>query len=276
MELILATLNGIRRRLIDVYPRVSAMRGKARKIAEAAAFAFVFVWIAVAALSGRSGSSGAGFIDLLFSARILRAAVLSFAALAFFGVVFLGLLRAVFSREVKIGWKGILVALVGVIAAQALAMNHLRHNPVEAKDYAFFDMAHSNPGSSKITVDNFVKAEGSWRSDAKIDLPWQTTSLECFKDRGLCVDATVRINAQKELSIVTTYWEIEEWSAAEVRLKEDVSAMCTADRLRVDRRSEVVTMTRLPKSPAPDGCQGMSAEPITMFLDYGVGFGDKS
>jgi len=201
-----------------------------------------------------------------------------FAVIAFLliGALSVALLRVILSRGVGLDTKGVLLALVAVIGFQAWALIHMKANPVLSKEYRFFDMAHSDPSGSKVSIDNFIKVEGSWKSNAKLNMPWQTTSLECFRDRKLCVDATVHIRADKKLMIVTTYWEIEDWNTSEIRLKEDSSAVCTTDRLRIDRRSEVVTMTRIPKSPLPDACQGMSTDSITMFLDVGVKFSEKN
>ncbi len=120
----------------------------------------------------------------------------------------------------------------------------------------------------------YITAEGSWVSDTKLASSVQTTRLDCWRDKGYCIDSTAQINGDF-LRVDNTYCQIKSWTPDEITFEDNDTALCTAYSLHVDRKNKTVTSVRSTKSPKPKGCEGIQEEPIFLHLADGPVVGRK-
>ena len=93
----------------------------------------------------------------------------------------------------------------------------------------------------------------------------QVTRLDCWRQWNQCIEATAQI-LDGQLLVSTEYWEIKNWQPDEITFDSNDRSICVVESLRVDRRSEVVTATSVPKQPQPDSCRGYEKGPIVYHM----------
>lgn len=130
------------------------------------------------------------------------------------------------------------------------------------KSFFYFDISENG------YIDDFVSIEGSWTSDVDVYNPIQTSKIECWKDKGICVEANSYLNDNFLYGDMITY-EIDAWNDKEIISKPDQSAQCTTYIFRIDRKQKQATRIRTTKSQ--EGiCSGMSTDPIHQYLTDGL------
>ena len=164
-----------------------------------------------------------------------------------------GILVAIFSRALPLKWRTLVAVLLIIILGGAWISRKAQREAVSLGFYSFYD------------VDDYVAVEGTWTSDTKLAAPLQVTKLDCWRQWNHCIEATAQILGSN-LSVNTTYWEVNDWKAEEIALKDNNSSLCKVETLRIDRKNKVVTATNTPKQPKPDSCVGLSDDPIVSHL----------
>lgn len=160
--------------------------------------------------------------------------------------------------------KIIIPILLIIILAEGYALNYFTNHPVNLGMFSFTDLG-DDPKIGLITI------KGTWTSDTKLGQPLQTTSIECWQRYNHCIETTAIIGFGNVLTILTEYWEIEDWGKDEIRLKENSSATCVNYNMVIDRKNRTVTNVRSTKKPKPEGwgCEGIQDEPIYLHLADG-------
>ncbi len=128
--------------------------------------------------------------------------------------------------------------------------------------FSFTDLG-DDPRIGLITI------KGSWTSDTKLGQPLQTTTIECWQRFNRCFETTAQIGFGNVLNVFTEYWEIEDWSKDEIKLKEHGSFACVNYNMVIDRKNKTVISIRSTKTPKPDGCEDIQDEPIYLHLTDG-------
>jgi hypothetical protein len=148
----------------------------------------------------------------------------------------------VFSKSLAVKWRALVLALIVIILGQEWLSRQAEKKPPVILDlYAFIDMG----------ANVFVK--GTWIGDSDSSLPLQVTKLDCWEHRQQCIEATVSVR-NGLLTVETSYWEVENWSQDELTFKDNDFSLCANERLRFDRKNQVVTYVNAPKQPLSDAC----------------------
>lgn len=107
--------------------------------------------------------------------------------------------------------------------------------------------------------DGFVSARGTWMIDDELmGQPVQTTELNCYKDRRMCIDATAIMTDGDFLSLDTTLYDIERWDQHEITTK-PYNFICVRYTLRIGRIEQSVTALRL-KTRSDGTCKAIRQE----------------
>ena len=89
-----------------------------------------------------------------------------------------------------------------------------------------------------------MQAYGSWLSEGELQkLPAETTSITCYKDHRICIDASAAYNltaVSGYLSVLTATYDIDRWDSHEITTK-PIDYQCSRYTLRVGRENKSVT-----------------------------------
>jgi Putative peptidoglycan binding domain len=113
--------------------------------------------------------------------------------------------------------------------------------------------------------DDYASADGAWDRFNESDAHVESTHVECYKDRGLClaVDA-VQMNVFGSPSIFSKLaeYKVTKWDAFEL-IAEDATPDCERDQLLINRQEKSVTMLSTPTYKS-DSCKKLLGKPETV------------
>jgi hypothetical protein len=98
---------------------------------------------------------------------------------------------------------------------------------------------------------NWVSAQGTWTIvGEKCMIPVQTSKIDCYRERGICVESTARMTnfaMSNSLSTETEIYEIERWDKYEIVTKPfpGGNRPCFQYTMRIDRTQKSVTGFKL-------------------------------
>ncbi len=96
--------------------------------------------------------------------------------------------------------------------------------------------------------DSYVRVRGTWEIEGiKQGIPIQTTTLQCYRELSLCIEANAFIGYgvdDKRLTQEVNYYEVERWDEFEITTKPN-DKECVRYTLRIDRFQKSVTGLRL-------------------------------
>jgi hypothetical protein len=121
------------------------------------------------------------------------------------------------------------------------------------------------PAFSLFFRDDYVSADGAWDRFNESDTYVRSSHLECYKDRGLCVEAdALQMEIMGSPSIVSTLTEyrITKWDAFEL-VAEDATPDCERDQLFINRQEKSVTMLSTP-TYKDESCKKLLGKPETV------------
>lgn len=118
----------------------------------------------------------------------------------------------------------------------------------------------------------YVSADGTWVLVNETQaIPEQAVKLECFRDSGMCAEATALIMRTMDtpsVSVDIDWYEIERWDDKEIVTKPKEFG-CTRHIRRINRIQKSVTGVR--STISVDGsCEGMEGKDLFMTLADGV------
>ena len=147
-----------------------------------------------------------------------------------------------------------------VIAAVEVEGEILDHKPITLPPLYFGDRMWDR---------GFVHANGTWQIQGDDSgAPEQTTSIDCFRERGECVvtNAVVRdTDGTHVLTLDSNYYEIERWDLQEIVTK-PLELACVRYVIRVNRVQKSVTGVR--STISKEGlCQAVSGELYIVLAD---------
>ncbi len=160
--------------------------------------------------------------------------------------------------------KLIITILVVVIAIESWllygVLGPVEDNVIPLNNFMYTDLSGSKFSDSLVTV------TGSWFSETRLYNPVQSSSIECWKDKGACFEANGSVKDGYLNTSMNTY-EIIAWNKKEIIASS--SALCTKSTLSIDRVQKSVTLTR--KTTNSEGmCGSISKEPILLYLIDGL------
>lgn len=157
--------------------------------------------------------------------------------------------------------KIIIFTLLGLCAIEGFLVYKLWSPEKNIMPLHFFSFHDS--------LQSYVAAEGTWLSDVAVYNPVQTSKIECWKDRMICVEALAYIS-ERYLAVDTYYYDIDTWNDKEIKTKIDESAECTAYIMRLDRIQKQVTKTRTKMETNNSACNTIDDKPIHQYLADGI------
>jgi hypothetical protein len=116
----------------------------------------------------------------------------------------------------------------------------------------------------------YIKAEGTWRFKYNdISSPERTSCIECYKKKGICIDAQAHIQRLMGAMLFSNVdlYEIERWDETEIVTK-PLDFSCQRYIIRFNRTSNTVSAIRSPISNNPE-CKGSSKTEMHMVLSDG-------
>lgn len=163
----------------------------------------------------------------------------------------------------------------------------LRNLPVTGDPLSFetlnqvqkdIDLIHYQPVSLPFNFvildlwqNGYVSAKGTWTfSGEKLGQPEQTTDIQCYRDRRLCIEATAIVSGRgsnRNLSVDTDEYEIERWDEHEIVTKPKQFG-CVRYVRRFNRSQKSVTGLRSTTS-AEGGCKWIENREFHMTLGDG-------
>lgn len=156
----------------------------------------------------------------------------------------------------------VVLSLLGYGAVLYRELRVLRASPVVLP--AFWFNVVTNAGQIQS-----VQARGSWSSKVASPDIMHTTTIECFKTRMQCMEASavVAVKDGRYMESIQTMFDIDSWTDAEIRTKADVLP-CSSRTLALDiankRAKSVVT-----NSAGNASCKGTAGEEQTLNLVAG-------
>jgi len=141
-------------------------------------------------------------------------------------------------------------------------MNLLDYEPVILPDlFVFLDLWQSG----------YVSAKGTWvLTGEKMGLPEQTSHIQCFRDRRVCIEAIALIEGRGEnrlLTLTSDEYEIERWDDYEIVTKPKQFG-CVRYIRRVNRVQKSVTGLRSTTS-TDELCKGLETKELHTTLSDG-------
>jgi len=117
----------------------------------------------------------------------------------------------------------------------------------------------------------YVSAKGTWTlTGEKMGLPEQTTHIQCFRDRRVCIEATALIEGSSETRLLTVdsdEYEIERWDDYEI-VTSPKQFGCVRYIRRLNRLQKSVTGLRSTTS-TDELCKGVETRELHMTLSDG-------
>jgi len=120
----------------------------------------------------------------------------------------------------------------------------------------------------------YVSAKGTWvLINEKMAEPEQTTHLQCFRERHMCIGATANVSGEggkKIVSVDADVYEIERWDDHEIVTKpRETSGRCVRYVLKFNRVQKSVTGLR--STISTEGpCKAIEAKELHMLLSDGL------
>src|SRR5215510_13386291 len=113
-----------------------------------------------------------------------------------------------------------------------------------------------------------VWARGTWvLGGEKMSLPEQTTLLECYRDRGVCTEATAIVSKRRSLTVDIDEYKIERWDDYEI-VTQPKQFECVRYVRRFNRTQKTVTGLR--STTSTEGfCKGVEGKEMHMTLSDG-------
>jgi len=113
-----------------------------------------------------------------------------------------------------------------------------------------------------------VWARGTWvLGGEKMSLPEQTTLLECYRDRGVCTEATAIVSKRRSLTVDIDEYKIERWDDYEI-VTQPKQFECVRYVRRFNRAQKTVTGLR--STTSTEGfCKGVEGKEMHMTLSDG-------
>jgi hypothetical protein len=111
-----------------------------------------------------------------------------------------------------------------------------------------------------------VSATGTWTmlNDRPAD-PIQVTQLRCYRETGLCFEASAKYSLGKYISAEFFPRVIESWTKDVITYSES-SALCVVIHYTISRNSNQVTGRRVAIKPTPQGCEGMRQTDVDLAM----------
>jgi hypothetical protein len=158
------------------------------------------------------------------------------------------------------------VAVVAVLAVFALLtyqeLQKQRSAPVTLPRYAFY--IFNNPEKASV-----VQAFGTWYvADGPIPTETlQTTTIECTKTRLQCVESTAMVSVSERgfLDSISTVFEVERWTDAEIVTKPE-KGRCTTRSISMDLENRLASSV-IAAIPDAEKCK---EQPRTLKLESGA------
>ena len=115
----------------------------------------------------------------------------------------------------------------------------------------------------------YASAEGTWTIQGE-EMAWpeQTSKIHCFRNLGICLEATAIIESRnfgtgEYLSVELNTYQIERWDDIEVVTKPRHDAICVQHVLRISRVQKSVTGIRSTVS-TEELCKGISEKYLVL------------
>lgn len=164
-------------------------------------------------------------------------------------LIFMSLIYYLFSKEIPIQCKSLIILSVIIIVALVIWIQRLEKDVVIAPS-----------GFNDFFVHNgYVSASGTWESNVKMAWPLHIVKLECFQDKNFCVEATAS-KSDNYVRVDTDYWDITDWGNDEIKVADNESSICASIHLRIDIKNKSVTKVASIKQPTTDECKSLEKE----------------
>jgi hypothetical protein len=154
---------------------------------------------------------------------------------------------------------GILIAVIAFETWILAKSWKIDDNIIPSNSLIYTDLAGTNFSDTLVTI------EGSWYSEAKLAYPVQSSHIECWKDKGICVEAQGTIK-DGYLNTTSYVYDIASWNEKEVIAKTE--ALCKKTELKIDRGQKQATLNAT-TTKTTDECIGISKEPMLLYLMNG-------
>jgi Putative peptidoglycan binding domain len=118
------------------------------------------------------------------------------------------------------------------------------------------------PAFSLYFHDDYVSADGAWDHFNESDGYVRSSHLECYKERGLCLEAdATQMDILGSPGIVSTLteYQITKWDAFEL-IAEDATPDCERDQLLINRQEKSVTILSTPTYKS-ESCKKLLGKP---------------
>lgn len=127
---------------------------------------------------------------------------------------------------------------------------------IPASSLMYADLKNSPFGDTLVTM------KGSWFSETKLAYPTQSSSIECWKDKGVCFEATGQMSGNYLITASSTY-TIYSWTDDEIIAS--TKALCAETTLTIDRIKEKASLLRKTTGSSSE-CPLISQEPMLLYL----------
>lgn len=166
----------------------------------------------------------------------------------------------------------ILVGCVVILLVVAVFEGWIIHLMVKNKsanillpNYFYYDPYREN----KSSTDDYVSVSGSWISDTKLAMPAQTSTIDCYKDWGYCLESDAGL-IDNFLQLNKDLYEIDTWTKDYITTKPSGDTTACVDYImRIDRINKKVVSLRTTKNTS-GLCEGIQDEPIGLYLGNGT------